>query len=548
MIRLIKLITVPMLASILALCFSYYHSEEETLHISIYEIESGLDISSRLFSEQSENTITAFPVDSNHYFLFLPPYAENKKINLESPLPVEEVSPYAAYIQNTSVKASYLIDNKYQLTLLTGSDIPTVYISLQHDLSYIAADKEQKDSGQIAILNADGGAAYIGKLKEIGGRGNTSWELSKKPYNITLGDDISLFDMSSSNNYSLVSSSDLSFLRNYISNEMASSMDSLTLERSFINLYINNSFQGIYELCEKVSTESIGIHNLEQETAELNLTHGSLQQLTTNETLDDWNQTITGKWWDHSNNPENITGGYLLEADQAIRYANEPSGFTLSSGAYMVSKSPAYLSEAQYRYISSYIKDCEAAMQESIGLDNYDFLSNYIDIPSFVSKYLVEEVSKNIDCSSTSQFFYKDIDGLLYAGPPWDFDWAYGVTRTHDDIDFNSAEGFSARDIPGTLTWWQLLYYNNAFYQDIVDMYQNTLYPWLNRLTGEYIPEWEKQLSFSAVMDYLRWKRVDSVDWKTIAEAYHREVASVIDFLNIRKEFLYSEWIAAAQE
>lgn len=543
MTRLIKLITIPLLAAILVLCFSYYLSEEETLHISIYETKSGPNISGRLFSEQSENTINAFSTDSNHYFLFLPPYAKDKKINIESSLTVEEILPGTAYAQNAAVKASYLIDSKYQFTLLTGSNIPTAYINLQHDLSYIESDKELKDSGQIAILNPDGGTAYIGKLKEIGGRGNTSWEQDKKPYNITLGNDISLFDMSPSKDYSLVSSSDLSFLKNYISNEMASSMNSLTLERSFINLYINDNFQGIYELCEKVSTQSIGISNLEQETARLNLAHGTLQQLTTNETLDDWNQTITGKWWDYSNNPENITGGYLLEADQALRYENEPSGFTLNSGSYIVSKSPAYLSEAQYQYISSYIQDCETAMQESVGLDNYDLLSNYIDIPSFVSKYLIEEVSKNIDCSSTSQFFYKDIDGFLYAGPPWDFDWAYGVPRTHDDINFDSAEGFSARDIPGTLTWWQLLYYNNAFHQDIVNMYQNTLYPWLNQLIGEYIPEWEKQLTDSAVMDYIRWKRVDPVDWATVSKAYHNEVTSITDFLNIRKEFLYSEWI-----
>ena len=110
-----------------------------------------------------------------------------------------------------------------------------------------------------------------------------------------------------------------------------------------------------------------------------------------------------------------------------MRYSGEASGFILESGAYMVAKSPAYLSEAQYQYISSYVQECENVMRESVRLDDYQALSAYIGIPSFVGKYLVEEVSKNIDCSSTSQYFYKDQDGLLHAGPVWDSDWAYGV-------------------------------------------------------------------------------------------------------------------------
>ena len=122
-------------------------------------------------------------------------------------------------------------------------------------------------------------------------------------------------------------------------------------------------------------------------------------------------------------------------------------------------------------------------MISGVGKDSVEELSQYIDISSFIAKYLVEEVSKNIDCSSTSQYFYKDKDGILYAGPVWDYDWAYGVERIQEGIDYLDPEGFSAREIPGTLKWWQLLYYNNAVYQNMVGTYEKTLYPYLNRIT-----------------------------------------------------------------
>ena len=244
-----------------------------------------------------------------------------------------------------------------------------------------------------------------------------------------------------------------------------------------------------------------------------------------------------------------------------MRYSGEASGFILESGAYMVAKSPAYLSEAQYQYISSYVLGCENVMRESVGLDDYQALSAYIDIPSFVGKYLVEEVSKNIDSSATSQYFYKDRDGLLYAGPVWDYDWAYGVERIQEEIDYTDPEGFSARDIPGSLIWWQLLYYNNAFYEDVVTMYENVLYPWLNELVEAGLKQWAQELSASAVMDYLRWDRAAS-ETDTAAsddtsayddaasspvqkayQAYQEQVEQVRSFLSVRKEFLYREWV-----
>ena len=546
-----------LLGIFLLFCFSAL-KQSHTVYISIRSGDGEVPvITAQLTSGETSISIDAWCSDTGEYYLFLPSWAEGRLIQTEGSglQTVSGEGSKSFSLPILSSGQSFRLEGGQTLTILTGSQIPSVYLTLKHDLSHISSDQEQSDSGQALILSGDGETVYAGGLEKIKGRGNTSWEQEKKPYNITLQDSVTLPGMTGqTTDYSLVSSSDLTFLRNRISNEMGELAGTGSMACIRVNLYINNSFEGVYELYQRITPENMNLTDLEELTEQANplRSEESLNQLTTGLTLDDWNQSITGKWWDYENNPENITGGYILEADNAMRYSGEASGFILESGAYMVAKSPAYLSEAQYQYISSYVQECENVMRESVGLNDYQALSAYIDIPSFVGKYLVEEVSKNIDCSSTSQYFYKDQAGLLHAGPVWDYDWAYGVERIQEEIDYMDPTGFSARDIPGSLIWWQLLYYNNAFYQDVVSLYESVLYPWLNELVETGLTQWAQELSASAVMDYLRWGRVSvggeasasstATLMEAAGQAYMDQVEQVRSFLSARKEFLYSEW------
>lgn len=546
-----------LLGIFLLFCFSAL-KQSHTVYISIRSGDGEVPvITAQLTSGETSISIDAWCSDTGEYYLFLPSWAEGRLIQTEGSglQTVSGEGSKSFSLPILSSGQSFRLEGGQTLTILTGSQIPSVYLTLKHDLSHISSDQEQSDSGQALILSGDGETVYAGGLEKIKGRGNTSWEQEKKPYNITLQDSVTLPGMTGqTTDYSLVSSSDLTFLRNRISNEMGELAGTGSMACIRVSLYINNSFEGVYELYQRITPENMNLTDLEELTEQANplRSEESLNQLTTGLTLDDWNQSITGKWWDYENNPENITGGYILEADNAMRYSGEASGFILESGAYMVAKSPAYLSEAQYQYISSYVQECENVMRESVGLNDYQALSAYIDIPSFVGKYLVEEVSKNIDCSSTSQYFYKDQDGLLHAGPVWDYDWAYGVERIQEEIDYMDPTGFSARDIPGSLIWWQLLYYNNAFYQDVVSLYESVLYPWLNELVETGLTQWAQELSASAVMDYLRWGRVSvggeasasstATLMEAAGQAYMDQVEQVRSFLSARKEFLYSEW------
>lgn len=542
-----KIISLILLSVVFIACLFLSRIQHQAVSIQLVQGEdSELSVTARLQSEDSLISVNAFQSDSGNYYLFLPSCAEGRFLSVGEGISLDIDGKSEGAWPAATVKSgmSLTFGEGQTLTILTGSEIPSVFLTLKNDLSYISADKTRSDSGQAVILDADGKSVYDGGLKRIKGRGNTSWEQEKKPFNIRLENTVKFPGTDAvDTDFSLVTSTDMTFLRNRISNGMSEVMELSYVKGTCVNLYINNSFEGVYEIYQKISPDSLDIWDLEAETEQLNQYQDSLSQQTTGMTLDNWNQSITGKWWDYEKNPDDITGGYILEMDHPARYADEPSGFSLDSGVCVVAKSPSYLSEAQYQYISAYTQDCENAMFSSVGKEDYGELPQYIDVSSFVAKYLVEEVSKNIDCSSTSQYFYKDQGGVLYAGPAWDYDWAYGVGRVQEGIDYLDPEGFSARDIPGTLIWWQLLYYNNGFYHDIVTTYEETLYPYLNQLTQTELSCWEEDMTESAVMDYLRWGQCNSSDLEEIRNAYHSQVKMVSDFLSVRKEFLYREWI-----
>lgn len=518
------------------ICFFRGWKQSETIWIRfVQDSPSETAIIAEIQTKDHYITTNAFLSDTGDYYIFLPSWTEGKFLAadwLGTPFPIRTLES----------RTLIAIDREHTLTILTGSEIPSVFLTLEHDLSYISSDKTLSDSGQAFILDADGTNIYTGKLEKIKGRGNSSWEQEKKPFNITLENAAPIPEGSRTSEFALIASSDISFLRNRISNEMAKAMDAPHMEGGCINLYINGSFQGIYEMYQKITPDSLGILDLESETEQLNRSQNLLSQSTTGMTLDDWNHSITGKWWNYEQNPENMTGGYILEMDHAGRYADEASGFILASGAYVVCKSPSLLSEAQYQYISSYIQECENAIVSGTANGSSEELAQYIDIPSFVAKYLVEEVSKNIDCSSTSQYFYKNQNGVLYAGPAWDYDWAYGVERVQEDIDYLDPEGFSARDVPGTLKWWQFLYYNSEIYHNIVSTYEETLYPYLNHLTQSEFSLWKKEIEKSAVMDYIRWNRFGISNIEEAENHYDSQTSAVLDFLLKRKEYLHREW------
>lgn len=144
---------------------------------------------------------------------------------------------------------------------------------------------------------------------------------------------------------------------------------------------------------------------------------------------------------DVPNDPEDITGGYLLEMELPERYKDEISGFVTTGGQAVTMKCPECVSKAQIDYIADFYQKVEDALYSKDGYytdgdGNRHPLSEYVDIESLARMYLIQEFSMNLDSGITSFYFYKDSyitgDGKLHAAPVWDFDVALGNYPSRD--------------------------------------------------------------------------------------------------------------------
>lgn len=540
----IKILITILLFCLLCFVLFYCLSRKNIVSVNIFYSETEkLDIQAKFSGNSVQSSVKAYHDQMGDYYLFLPAHSEGKRISFNISDTVQENNFLKWEKGDLSDYQKYYFNDGKTLHILVGKGIPSVFIDLKKDLSYIASDKEKEDSGQIAFFDENGMVCYKGALEEIQGRGNATWDLRKKPYNIKLGNEVSLYGFSEEKNYSLISSYDDSFVRNMISDEIADTLGIARMGRKHINLYINGEYQGVYELCEQITASALEIKDIQTNYKDNIKKDPSLKQVTTEGFIEDNGPTPTGKWWEWSNSEQNeVIGGYILEADITARYQEEKSGFYINTGAFMVTKEPTYLSEEQYKYISSYVQICEDKMYEALTNQDITDLSSYIDVDSFVGKYLLEEVSKNLDSASTSQYFYMNNNNVLTAGPIWDYDRAYGCYITKDgyDIDFNSPVGFSAKEVPGDFQWWQILYYQKDFYEKVVTTYRNKLYPFLKKFTETSIYSIEDYLNESATMDYIRWQRLTTVE--EAKRGYYDTVVEVNNFLKERIEFLNREW------
>ena len=92
----------------------------------------------------------------------------------------------------------------------------------------------------------------------------------------------------------------------------------------------------------------------------------------------------------------------------------------------------ADLQPQQKAYIQSYVDSAELCIQSDEFADPEKGYAQLIDVSSFVDYFIHTEVSLNADGFKRSAYYYKEKDkkdgsrGLLFAGPVWDFNLAYG--------------------------------------------------------------------------------------------------------------------------
>ena len=254
----------------------------------------------------------------------------------------------------------------------------------------------------------DSGNIYSG-IAGIEIRGSYSATLPQKPYGIETRDtqgnnnNVSLFGMPQENDWILIANyNDKTFLRNILAFDLFEKMGHYAPRTKLCEVVVNDIYNGIYVFTEKIKRD-----NGRVDIAKLDLDDNYGDSLTGGYIfrVDYWNQN--NSWISNYNNPN--------FPNDAVRY---------------VYNYPDYdeITVQQKNYIQNLVGDFEDALWSNDFEDPILGYRPYINTRSFIDYFIVNEFARNVDGFKKSRNFYKDKsskDSLIYAGPVWDFDWAY---------------------------------------------------------------------------------------------------------------------------
>ena len=514
-----------------------------------------------LLSVEGENENTKVLLwqseDGTGYF-FLPGYARNRGLVLEK-ADGGSIQIGSRHVKEGDVLLDVAEEETYQITYLDrrgetvfsmplvflySADLPVLSLTTKSgEMTAIEEEKGYEESGTVQLLDLNGGELYEGTAESIRGRGNTTWTLAKKPFQFKLDKEADLLGFGEAKTWNLIANGyDETRLRNRITMELARELDmSYVPESQMIDLYINHVYYGNYYLFEKVEVgeERVAIRDMEET---LNTAYGDteLGKLKSIE-----NPEGTRKWTGAVCEEENLSGGYLLERELPARYAGELSGFVTSQGDYYVLQSPRYASKEQVDYIADLMQEFQDTVSTEDGIhpQTGKHYSDYIDMDSFVRKYLVEEISKNYDGGVTSSFFYKPQDTVsdkIFAGPVWDFDVAFGNCNL-DEIASNPVGITRLSDhVYGTEVFARL-YEKEDFYSDMVMLYEQKALPYLKSLLAGGIDRMVAESRQSAKLDSIRWENLENR--YQYYKDYDNDVRYLKYFIQERVNFLNSVWL-----
>ena len=303
--------------------------------------------------------------------------------------------------------------------------------------------KENKASGELKLVSADGTELYTGKVDNIRGRGNSTWNFTdKKSYQIKLEKKADLLDPVSGDQKAkkwilLANPFDPTHARNYIVLGFAKEMGlENTPEGKPVELYYDGDYRGLYYLCEKVEVGDgrVEIDDMDKAIEKAN-PDVDLDELTPiiEKDANGYSRCV----YDGYEDPEELSGGYLLEMD-SIYYKDQESWLEVGYHFVFSVKTPEYMSRAQADYLSDVLGTVyRCTINDGVDPVTGKTLFELIDKESAARYFLLNEWFMNIDTYYSSTFLYKKAgDDKLYFGPPWDYDASMAIRDQDRAYDY----------------------------------------------------------------------------------------------------------------
>lgn len=242
----------------------------------------------------------------------------------------------------------------------------------------VTSKEDWMEGASISIISKDMVMDCQGTMS-IKGRGNDSWGLPKKSYNIKLEKKSSVLGMPKHKRWCLLANwRDRTLMRNAVTFHIAKQTGlAWTPSGEFVELILNGKHMGNYYLCEQIKVDENRV-NISDE-------------------------------------------GFLFELDS---YYDEQFKFrSMWRDLPWEFKDPDEVTQEQFNEGLNFVKEMEGSLYEYDRFIVRDFV-NYMDLGSFADFWIVNELVGNPEIRwPKSTYMYLDKGGKMTAGPVWDFDW-----------------------------------------------------------------------------------------------------------------------------
>lgn len=349
------------------------------------------------------------------------------------------------------------------------TNIPTVAFNTP-GMAQITSKSDKHPGSQIFVIYDDG-TKLLEKTGQMKGRGNASWNMPKKPFQIKFEKKTQILPdaPAKAKKWTLINNyGDKTLMRNKVAFDMSREAGlAYTPYCRFVDVIYNGEYEGCYQLCDQVEVNPGRVELTEMEPTD-----------------------IAG---------DALSGGYFLEVDG---YADqEASWFMSNHGIPVTIKSPDEddIVSQQSAYIKNHFQKLENALWASYFTNPERGYRKYLDLESFLRYVIVCELDGNTD-TFWSTYMSKDRGSDRFVvGPIWDVDLGfdndnrtYPVNTINDFIyatkgsTAGGMKDFADRIIKNdadaraqlTLIWSRLRQhgnYNATYFNDLVDTYANEI-------------------------------------------------------------------------
>lgn len=382
-------------------------------------------------------------------------------------------------------------EEKKTITFMKSRGLPSIHIeTASKSMEYIHETKGNQEMGEMRLYDAEGRVQYAGSLESIESRGNSTFYLPKKPYNLELKAQTDLLGMGAASKWILLA--DSTNLNNKLAYDFAAAAGlPYSPQSRWVDLYLNREYAGLYLLCER--------NEIHPQRVDLSRDEGIL---VSQERLD-----------------------VLQQKEKPYFVTNEGVPLRVHAAPFGIDQ------------VQSIFQSAENAILAEDGVDPWTgkHWTELIDIHSWVRKYLMEEIFYGVDSAVASQFFFYQGDGTegrIYAGPVWDYDdtmhdlWIGGEDLiTYPKIFY----AHRSRDCP----WYEKLYYDNEFSNLLTEVYEKEISGLLQYFAEEKLPEYSALISQSYRMSKIRWSNSE----------LEGKVNRLQSLITQRRAFLDDVWI-----